>query len=525
MKNTKKAVLLAAALVAGGAVLGSAAYFVGHALTPLVGAAQEYERTFVLAYENCTIVTNPSAINFGAITHVAPDGAVLEMQADGPMGTVLPGDEAADTLTTMESGGIIYNTTYIREMKALRVIYGDGTTGKLKLSVSRDGKGWYEVGEMENNVTYGEWTYAPHYFKIEATGHVVLKGAFISANCGEDYAETIDHSLQGTYKGTLTVTDYAYSYASEETISDVTVIVEDDRVLYKTVAPESADEGAVILEDLILYPVGNDGFASTYYLAEDYNDPNPAETATIGTQYSTAVISYESADGLIIVDFSGYKFVDATALAVTKDGVEVTGTTIEMGQGEDVTIEADVEPYDVTEDIVWSVETTDVVGFRYDGSLNTYEGDSVTLHANGGGEATVIVTCGSQEVTFKVTVEALGGETVTEIPSELIGTTWNSPSTSQGNYYIEINSSSGIYFNDNTYGIGPDQFFPSSLDADRSTLEGGVYTLVFPGDETIVYGDLVLTYDGTDLSVKSGTYWDFAGTEYDISGDVLVKAA
>ena len=522
MKNTKKAVLLAAALVAGGAVLGSAAYFAGHALTPLVGAAQEYERTFALAYENCTIVTNPSASNFGAITHVAPDGAVLEMQAAGPKGTVLPGDEAADTLTTMESGGIIYNTTYIREMAALRIIYGDGTIGKLTLSVSRDGKGWYEVGEMENNVTYGEWTYAPHYFKIEATGHVVLRGAFISANCGEDYAETIDHSLQGTYKGTLTVTDNAYSYASEETISDVTVIVEDDRVLYKTVAPESADEGAVILEDLILYPVGNDGFASTYYLAEDYNDPNPVEAATLGTEYSYLTVSYVNADGTIMVDFVGHEFVDAEEIKVSQAGEDITGQTINVGQGEEIRLEADVLPYDVTEDILWSVPDTSVVGFTYAGNKKEATGDKVTLMANGGGEATVTVACGSKSVTFKVNVEALAGEAVTAIPAELIGPHW-SASTDYHELDVYFYDETTISMTDIYYYAFTNEF--AALNAQMSYKEGNVYTLAFDTSSLEGYYDLVIKYDadaGIDtLEILSGT------TSYDddLTGVILTQSA
>ncbi len=504
MKNTKKAVLLAAALVAGGAVLGSAAYFAGHALTPLVGAAQEYERTFVLAYENCTIVTNPSASNFGAITHVAPDGAVLEMQAAGPMGTVLPGDEAADTLTTMESGGIIYNTTYIREMAALKVVYGTGTTGKLTLSVSRDGKGWYEVGEMENNVTYGEWTYAPHYFKIEATGHVVLRGAFISADCGEDYAETIDHSLQGTYKGSLTVTDYAYTSAYEQVIPDVTVVVEKDKVNFHTVSPDSSMD--IVLEDLVLYPVGNDGFSSTYYLAEDYNDPNPAETATIGTQYSALAISYTDASGAVMVDFSGYKFVDATDLTVTKDGVEVTETIV-LDEGDEIQLEADAEPHNCTEDILWSVEDTSVVGFDYTGNSDNAEGERVILLANGGGEAAITVVCGSITKTINVSVNAFQGTTGATIPEALIGTTWYSYEVGDGyGMYIDFDSETEITCYDEydiNWSSGEEV---SVIDSEASTVEGDIYTLVFPGENGWVARDLVLVYDATNgtLMIESG---------------------
>ncbi len=519
MKNTKKAVLLAAALVAGGAVLGSAAYFAGHALTPLVGAAQEYERTFVLAYENCTIVTNPSASNFGAITHVAPDGAVLEMQAGGTPGTVLPGDEAADTLTTMESGGIIYNTTYIREMKALRVIYGDGTTGKLKLSVSRDGKGWYEVGEMENNVTYGEWTYAPHYFKIEATGHVVLRGAFISANCGEDYAENIDFNLVGTYKGSLTVTDYAYTFAYEQVIPDVTVVVEKDKVNFHTVRPDSSMD--IVLEDLVLYPVGNNGFSNDYNLAEDYNDPNPVETATLGTQYSSLTVSYINADGTIIVDFVGHEFVDAEEITVKQAGEDITGQTINVGQGEEISLEADVLPYDVTEDIVWSVPDTSVVGFTYAGNKKEATGDKVTLMANGGGEATVTVACGSKSVTFKVDVEALAGEAVTAIPAELIGPHW-SASTDYHELDVWFDDEATITMMDYYYNFENES---AALNTQMSYKEGNVYTLAFDSSYYDNYYDLVIKYDadvGIDtLEILAGE--TLAGD--DLTGVILTQPA
>lgn len=519
MKNTKKAVLLAAALVAGGAVLGSAAYFAGHALTPLVGAAQEYERTFALAYENCTIVTNPSASNFGAITHVAPDGAVLEMQAAGPMGTVLPGDEAADTLTTMKSGGIIYNTTYIREMKALRVIYGDGTTGKLKLSVSRDGKGWYEVGEMENNVTYGEWTYAPHYFKIEATGHVVLRGAFISADCGEDYAESIDFKLVGTYKGSLTVTDYAYTSAYEQVIPDVTVVVEKDKVNFHTVSPDSSMD--IVLEDLVLYPVGNNGFSNDYNLAEDYNDPNPVETATLGTEYSSLTVSYVNADWTIMVDFVGQKFVDATYLTVTKDGAEVTAP-IALDEGDEIVLEAKALPYGVTEDIVWSVPDTSVVGFTASGSGKTAEGERVTLHANGGGEATVTVACGSQKVTLDVNVKAFAGTTGATIPEALIGTTWYSYEVGDGyGMYIDFDSETEITCYDEYYLNWSSGEEVSVIDSEASTVEGDIYTLVFPGENGWVARDLVLVYDATNgtLMIESG---EIAHSSY---SDIVMEKA
>ncbi len=500
----RKTLLVASALVAGAAVVGTAAYFALGAEMPLVEAADDYERTFRITSENTTIYTN--TLN---IVHTADDGATLEMKAEGNMA---PSD--GTNLATMYDGSSVTCKTFIRELRSIRLYY-DGP-GTITLFTSRDGTNFVEIGEVTSGVDMGGFTYAPHYFKIVASGECNLEAALVNADCGT-YDPSDLGDFVGTYKGTITYTEYYVSFEPDQELADVTVEVGLDSLSFKNLVLDE-ETSDVVWEDIELFPVGGSAFATEMTLALDYNDPNPAETWTINKSGSRLTISYASSDGCVYIDFSGYEFVDATSIAVLADDVAVGAEGLSLSQGQDILLEADVEPWNVTEEVVWSIENTDVVGFTHTGNKTEATGEMVTLHANAGGEAIINVACGTFKTTVSVSVEALSGESINEIPAQLVGTAWSG--TSPDGYYLEIS------FEEDAISFDADGYYflfdseTADFIADMSSKNGNVYTLVFDKSFMDTFNGFSFSYDSSSNSLTAIT-GDVASGEFDMAGTVF----
>ncbi len=480
-KKTAKLLPIAASLVLAVGLAGGIAGVIAGTKDAAAPVTAIGNTEFTINDTNTTIVEEDGKKILRFVSTGQAAGAVIDFAIDGTYERA-----GRNVMITLKAGASI-TSTHIRELTQLAV--NSNNAAGLKLETSRDGAKFVEVdGFNGENKTF---EYPPHYFKLTATEDVTIMHMTVFDNCTDVTPSASD--FKGTWKGTITGHDYPNDVGIES--YEITVTVEDDKVTGFLYFDVDAQEWNPI--DLYVIDMGN----PEVYLAEDPNDPQPDMVFTLAWEQGGGITISSDDYETVYLNFTGSEFNPSENITIkdqgsTFDGNEITELVINAGTKSDNIY--GVLDFGSTDNIVWTIADPEIatIGNGHDETVTTMAGGNAqSVFINGESAGTTKLTASTGYVTAEVaiTVEAVNGEIVDEIPDYL---NYEHYDWTDGNVDVRFMIAS-IYICDYAEYYGDEV----NLDTENSTKSGSIYSLVFDGGIVIEYDESYGTVKFADNSM------------------------
>lgn len=337
----------------------------------------------------------------------------------------------------------------------------------------------------------------PRYFQLKAEGgKVEIKG--VSLDCTTKTRDINLSTVTKVWNGTYTYTNYDYGIENETSTQTITLTHNKEKDIYVLNYPEyNPDSGMV--EMINLYAAAD--MNPELLFVKDLNDAFATGADVYkSTSFSGDQVTIDTEDWAITSSFEGTPYVEATSI-----DIEATNGTEANKVGDTLNFKAKVSPYGYTSTVNWTVEGDGFEISRINGTKN----DEVTVKSIKDGGSAVL----KAEIDGKVdqiTVTTKNSSTVPTFPDELVGD-WEFNDSMDAGYILNATfTSTSVHLTESMFGV--DKLYILN---DISSNTNGVLTFTYTGEDG--YGDVVFSYDGTDLILVS----EEEGLTYNLFDDAV----